>query len=60
MDLNVFYFLYYKMEEEDYDEMKEFLFPSSNNIIKSFSTLTTSEQLEVIKIGMDALSTCIQ
>lgn len=48
------------MEEEDYDEMKEFLFPSSNKIIKSFSTLTTSEQLEVIKIGMDALSTCIQ
>ena len=60
MDLNVFYFLYYKMEEEDYDEMKEFLFPSNSQIIKSFSTLTTNEQIEVIKIGMDALSTCVQ
>ena len=48
------------MEEEDYDEMKEFLFPSNSQIIKSFSTLTTNEQIEVIKIGMDALSTCVQ
>lgn len=48
------------MEEEDYDEMKEFLFPSNNNVIKSFSTLSTSEQIEVIKIGMDAMATCIQ
>ena len=48
------------MEAEAFDEMKEFLFPSNNPIIKTFSTLSTFEQIEVIKIGMDAMTTCIQ
>ena len=31
--------------EEEFNEMKEFLFPSNNLIIKAFSTLSTSEQI---------------
>jgi hypothetical protein len=44
---------------DDYDEMKEFFFPI-NDIINKFSTLGNQEQMEVIKIGMDALTTCVQ
>jgi len=42
------------------EELKEFLFPLNSKIIKEFSQLKDQEQLEVIKIGMDALKTCVE
>lgn len=48
------------MDNEIEEELKEFYFPLDNKIVKKFAQLRYEQQIEVIKIGMDALNTCIE